>query len=90
MFSGYCFSSSFNKSIKLFNKLSDTSVFLMIIILVKPFFSITSITSLSIGVVVADSKRFANILEIGEAGAQVKHLAKTIQGSCYAINRREK
>jgi len=48
------------------------------------------ITSLSIGVVVADSKRFANILEIGEAGAQVKHLAKTIQGSCYAINRREK
>lgn len=46
------------------------------------------LTSISIGVVVADSKRFANILEIGEVGAQVKHLAKTTQGSSYAINRR--
>ncbi|MDO5556380.1 MAG: diguanylate cyclase [Clostridia bacterium] len=47
------------------------------------------LTSISIGVVVADKKRFANILEIGEVGAQVKHLAKTTNGSSYAINRRE-
>lgn len=46
------------------------------------------LTSLSIGVVVAESGRFSNILEIGEIGAQVKHLAKATQGSCYAINRR--
>ena len=47
------------------------------------------LTALSIGVVVADKNRFANILEIGEVGAQVKHLAKTTQGSSYAINRRQ-
>ena len=47
------------------------------------------LTSISIGVVVADKKRFANILEIGEVGAQVKHLAKTTMGSSYAIDRRE-
>ena len=47
------------------------------------------LTSLSIGVVVADRKRFSNILEIGEVGAQVKHLAKSTPGSCYAINRRD-
>ena len=45
--------------------------------------------SISIGVVVADKKRFANTLEIGEVGAQVKHLAKTALGSYYAIDRRE-
>ena len=47
------------------------------------------LTSMSIGVVVADKKRFANVLEIGEVGAQVKHLAKITMGSCYAIDRRE-
>ena len=47
------------------------------------------LTSISIGVVVADKKRFSNILEIGEIGAQVKHLAKTTMGSSYAIDRRE-
>ncbi len=47
------------------------------------------LTSISIGVVVADKKRFSNILEIGEIGAQVKHLAKTTIGSSYAIDRRE-
>ena len=47
------------------------------------------ITTISIGVVVADRKRFANTLEIGEVGAQVKHLAKATMGSCYAINRRD-
>ena len=47
------------------------------------------LTSLSIGVVVADPGRFHNILEIGEVGAQVKHLAKTTQGSTYVINRRK-
>lgn len=47
------------------------------------------LTSISIGVVVADKKRFANTLEIGEVGAQVKHLAKTTMGSSYAIDRRE-
>ena len=48
------------------------------------------LTSISIGVVVADAKRFSNILEIGEVGAQVKHVAKTIMGSSYAIDRRKK
>jgi len=47
------------------------------------------LTSISIGVVVADKRRFSNILEIGEVGAQVKHLAKTTLGSSYAIDRRE-
>lgn len=46
------------------------------------------LTSISIGVVVADKKRFSNILEIGEVGAQVKHIAKTTMGSSYAIDRR--
>ncbi len=48
------------------------------------------LTSLSIGVVEADKGRFKNILEIGELGAQVKHVAKTIMGSSYAIDRRKK
>ena len=47
------------------------------------------LTSISIGVVVADKKRFLNTLEIGEVGAQVKHLAKVTMGSSYAIDRRE-
>ena len=47
------------------------------------------LTTISIGVVVADKKRFSNTLQIGEVGAQVKHLAKTTPGSCYAINRRD-
>ena len=46
------------------------------------------LTSLSIGVVVADIGRFANILEIGEIGAQVKHAAKSVMGSCYAVDKR--
>lgn len=46
------------------------------------------LTSLSIGVVIVEEGRFKNILEIGEVGAQVKHLAKTTPGSCYAVNRR--
>lgn len=46
------------------------------------------LTSLSIGVVVVEKDRFKNILEIGELGAQVKHLAKLTSGSCYAVNRR--
>ena len=36
------------------------------------------LTSISIGVVEADKGRFANMLEIGEVGAQVKHLAKSV------------
>ena len=48
-----------------------------------------ALTSISIGVVVADKKRFANILEIGEIGAQVKHVSKVTPGSSYAIDRRE-
>lgn len=48
------------------------------------------LTGISIGVVVCDKYRFANTLEIGEVGAQVKHLAKTTMGSSYAVNRREK
>ena len=47
------------------------------------------LTSISIGVVEVEKGRFANILEIGEAGAGVKHLAKTISGSTYVIDRRK-
>ena len=47
------------------------------------------LTSISIGVVEVEPSRFANILEIGEAGAGVKHLAKTVQGSTYVIDRRK-
>lgn len=47
------------------------------------------LTSISIGVVVVTKGRFKNVLEIGEVGAQVKHLAKTTQGSTYVINRRK-
>lgn len=46
------------------------------------------LTSLSIGVVVCDIGRFSNILEIGEIGAQVKHAAKSVMGSSYAVDRR--
>lgn len=47
------------------------------------------LTSISIGVVVVDKGRFKNVLEIGEVGAQVKHLAKTTMGSAYSIDRRK-
>lgn len=47
------------------------------------------LTSISIGVVEADSGRFANMLEIGEIGAQVKHMAKSVSGSSYSIDRRK-
>ena len=47
------------------------------------------LTSISIGVVVSDVGRFHNILEIGEIGAQVKHAAKSVMGSSYAIDRRK-
>ena len=45
--------------------------------------------SLSVGIVEIPKGRFHNILEIGEVGAQVKHLAKVTPGSAYAINRRK-
>ncbi len=48
------------------------------------------LTSISVGVVIADQGRFKNTLEIGEVGAQVKHLAKTVMGSSYIIDRRKK
>ena len=48
-----------------------------------------ALTSISIGVVIAEKDRFSNILEIGEVGAQVKHMAKSILGSSYAIDRRQ-
>ena len=48
-----------------------------------------ALTSISIGVVIGEKGRFSNILEIGEIGAQVKHMAKTIMGSSYAIDRRQ-
>ena len=47
------------------------------------------LTSISIGVVVSDVGRFHNILEIGEIGAQVKHAAKSVMGSSYAIDKRK-
>lgn len=46
------------------------------------------LTSVSIGVVTADTGRFHNILEIGEVGAQVKHAAKSVMGSSYAVDKR--
>lgn len=48
------------------------------------------LTTISVGAVEVDTGRFHNTLEIGEAGAQVKHLSKTIQGSTYVIDRRKK
>ena len=47
------------------------------------------LTSISIGVVKVKPGEYTNPLEIGEVGAQVKHLAKTQTGSAYAINRRK-
>lgn len=47
------------------------------------------ITAISIGVVIVSEGEYNNHLEIGEVGAQVKHLAKTQTGSAYAINRRK-
>ena len=47
------------------------------------------LTSISIGVVICEPGRFQNILEIGEVGAQMKHIAKTGMGSSYAIDRRK-
>ncbi len=47
------------------------------------------LTSISIGVVEVTKERFKNTLEIGEAGAEVKHMAKTIFGSSYVIDRRK-
>jgi len=47
------------------------------------------ITSISIGVVRVSPNEYENPLEIGEIGAQVKHLAKTQIGSAYVINRRK-
>ena len=47
------------------------------------------ITSISIGAVEVKPEDFANVLEIGEVGAQVKHLSKSIPGSTYVINRRK-
>lgn len=47
------------------------------------------LTSISIGVVTVEPGEYMNSLEIGEVGAQVKHLAKTQIGSAYAINRRK-
>ena len=52
---------------------------------IEPF----PLTTISIGVVEVTSTRFKNTLEIGEAGAAVKHLAKTIWGSTYVIDRRK-
>ena len=46
------------------------------------------LTTISIGVVEVEPSQFENTLEIGEMGAQVKHLSKTIQGSTYVINKR--
>ena len=51
---------------------------------VEPF----PLTTISIGVVEVTNEKFKNTLEIGEAGAAVKHLAKTTMGSAYSIDRR--
>ena len=48
------------------------------------------ITAISIGVVEVSPGEYDNLLEIGEIGAQVKHIAKKQIGSAYVINRRKK
>jgi len=48
------------------------------------------LTSVSIAVVVVDKNRFGNILEIGDAAAQVKHAVKNVMGSSYMIDRRSR
>lgn len=53
--------------------------------IIEPF----PLTTISIGVVEVTNEKFKNTLEIGEAGAAVKHLAKTIWGSTYVIDRRK-
>ncbi|MCI9063164.1 MAG: diguanylate cyclase [Clostridia bacterium] len=47
------------------------------------------LTSISIAVVVAEKRRFGNVLEIGDVAAQVKHRVKNIIGSSYIINKRK-
>lgn len=47
------------------------------------------LTTISIGVVIVNPERFSNVLQIGEIGAQVKHVAKKYKKSCYAIDRRK-
>ena len=47
------------------------------------------LTSISIGAVIVDPKRFYNTLEIAEIGAQVKHTSKIIMGSSYVIDKRK-
>jgi diguanylate cyclase (GGDEF)-like protein len=47
------------------------------------------IVSISIAVVEVEKGKYNNTLEIGEVSAQVKHMAKTILGSTYVINRRK-
>lgn len=47
------------------------------------------LTSISIGAVIVDPKRFYNTLEIAEVGAQVKHTSKIIMGSSYVIDKRK-
>lgn len=47
------------------------------------------IITITLAVVNVPVGRFNNILEIAEVGAGVKHLAKTIPGSTYVIDRRE-
>lgn len=48
------------------------------------------LTAISIAVVIAEKNRFANILEIGDAAAQVKHAVKSVNGSSYIIDKRKK
>lgn len=48
------------------------------------------LTAISIAVVMAEKNRFANILEIGDAAAQVKHAVKSVNGSSYIIDKRKK
>lgn len=47
------------------------------------------LTSISIGLVEVTKGKFKNVLEIGEAGAQVKAKAKEIGGSSYVIDKRK-
>lgn len=59
------------------------------LVVVKGIIEQFPLTSVSIGVVVADVNRFYNMLEIGEVGAQVKHAAKSVMGSSYSVDKRK-
>ena len=80
---------NFDKEVKKFFTEEDLEKGYIEVVNRKGIMEQFTLTSISIGAVVVEKGRFSNILEIGEVGAQVKHMAKTIVGSSYAIDRRK-